>query len=612
MRTLFLATLSTALLASAAYAAYAPEPVSATPRGRAIVLILVDGLTWNEVERTPGLRETFRDGAVANLSTAQGARPADSRMGYVFLGAGARVDTAVLPPDLPDDPRKVTGAFEGPASTVRPGALGDALAEAGVRTAALGEHASLVVMDGGGNAPSTKTSNPVSATKASLDDGAGFLAVEAAGPEQAGRISAAALQAGATTAVASPNAPPDSPNLTPFALSGSDGLLYSPATRTKGLISNADVAPTLLTNLGIEPPDGMQGRAATVRPGTLESAERLGDRLAFVAEKRLPVWGLIGTAGAAALALGALWKGRTGVYTVLLTLAALPAGALLAAAVPITNALAVAAITLLLAAALAGVCQKLSGPVSGALAGVCLASAALVAADAAAGGALMKLSTLGYNPAYGARFYGAGNEYSAVLAGSLAMGLGALAHGRRVPAAPVAGCAAATVLVLGLPTMGADVGGSLALGSGLGATIGLVRGDGPRRIALWAGGGLFLAALVFLTSGILFPDVSHGSRAAGGEGGLAGIAVRKLLLSLEHLFDPLLLLLLMAGSALVYAGWRRTRGTALAAGMLGAAITAAASGALNDSGIIATLFALAYPATAALRILLEQKGLERR
>lgn len=85
---------------------------------------------------------------------------------------------------------------------------------------------------------------------------------------------------------------------------------------------------------------------------------------------------------------------------------------------------------------------------------------------------------------------------------------------------------------------------------------------------------------------------------------MAEIVVRKLILSAEHLLNPIPILLLVAGLILVYASWRRTRGTALAAGILGATITALASGALNDSGIFATLFALAYPAIVALSILL--------
>jgi hypothetical protein len=277
---------------------------------------------------------------------------------------------------------------------------------------------------------------------------------------------------------------------------------------------------------------------------------------------------------------------------------------LLAAAIPVTSVLLVGVLTALLAGGITALCWRLSGSFAGALAWVALSTAALVILDAAAGGPLERFSTLGYNPATGTRFYGVGNEYAAVLAGGLTMGLGVLAYRRRIPAALPAAVGAVAMLVLGLPTMGADVGGSLALGIGFGATVGLLRRDGPRPVILWAAGGFAFAAALFLASGLLFPDVSHGSRAAGGGGGLAEILVRKLAVSLGNLLNPALLLLLVTGAAAIYAGWRRARGTPLAAGMLGAVVAAAASGVLNDSGLIATLFALIYPFVAALGILI--------
>ena len=585
---------------------------SAAP-DRPVVLVLVDDLTWDEVENVPNLRQAFERGTVANLSTAQGSTPDDPRFGYLFLGAGARVDTAVLPARLPGNNDKLAGAFDGPASTIRPGALGEALPRAGIQTAAVGEKAALVAMDANGNAARTyDAEDPVFGLKEALEDGANFVAVEAADPKQAGRIAEAARQADTTVAVASPNAPTGSGDLTPFVLDGPDGVLYSPTTRTEALISDADVAPTLLSELGGEPPDGMQGRTATARPGTWEAAGRLDDRLTFVEGKRSEVWVMVGVACVLALLTVGYFRGRTGLSVAVLGVASLPVGALVAAAVPITNAIIVAGLTLLFTAALTSISWIASGRSIVALAGVCLATAALITTDAAVGGALMKLSTLGYNPAYGTRFYGIGNEYSSILAGSLTVGFGALANGMGLPKLAILAPGTIVVIVLGLPTMGADVGGSLALGLGIGATAALIQGGRWRSVVLWAGGGFSVAAALFVLTGIFFPDVSHGSRRPAAGAGPAEIVVRKLILSAEHLLNPLPILLLVAGLVLVYAGWRRTRGTALAAGILAATITAAASGALNDSGIFATLFALAYPAVAALSILLTKNANESR
>jgi hypothetical protein len=186
------------------------------------------------------------------------------------------------------------------------------------------------------------------------------------------------------------------------------------------------------------------------------------------------------------------------------------------------------------------------------------------------------------------------------------MGLTVLARQRRLSAAPLAVVGGIAVLVLGLPTMGADVGGSLALGLGVGATLGLIRREGPRDVILWAVGGFAFATVLFLASGSLFPDVSHGSRVAGGGGGLYEILVRKLAISLGYLLNPILLLLLVTGAAVIYTGWLRARGSSLAVGMTGAVVAAAASGVLNDSGLVATLFALIYPIVGALGVLISK------
>jgi hypothetical protein len=616
VRALFLWILPSLFLTALAVSA-GSLPATATPPPRPVVLVLVAGLSWDAVESEPGLRQAFSDGAAATLSVVQGTTPpGDPRFGYVFLGAGSRVDTRFLPETLPTDPGRIPDAFDGPASTIHPGSLGDALEEAGVQAAAAGDKAHLVVMTTDGKVPhSYGSEDPVASLDDALEDGAGFFAADAGGPQRAAELVEAAREAGAIVAVTSPNGPQGTPNLTPFVFvrpGNEGGLLYSPATRTKGLLTNADVAPTLLHALGVPVPHEMSGRAAETRPGQAESAARLQRRLWFVEDKGFRVWAVVALLWTLALAVGVLRGGRRGISWAMLALAALPAGALLAAAIPVAGVLAVGALTVLFAAGITALFRRLAGSFAGALARIALATAAFVALDAAAGGMLERFSTIGYNPATGTRFYGTGNEYAAVLAGSLTLGLGVLAHRRRPHTAPLAAVGAVAVLVLGLPTMGADVGGSVALGLAFGATVGLVRGDGWRGAVLWAAGGFAFAAALFLASGLLFPDVSHGSRAASGGEGLHEIVVHKLAISVGSLLNPILLALLAVGAAVTYAGWRRARGTPLAAGIPGAVVAAIASGALNDSGLIAALFALMYPALGALGVLISKENAGRR
>ena len=593
--------------------AVSPPPATASSHEPPVVLVLVDGLTWEAVEDEPALREAFNQGAAATLSVVQGNEPSeDPRFGYVFLGAGSRVDTRFLPEELPTDPGRLQDTFDAAAGTVRPGSLGDALEKAGVPAAAVGRPARLVVMTSEGEVPlAYDGADPLADLETVLEDGAGFVAVVAESPHQAADLVEAVRERGATVALASPNGPPGRPNLTPFALvrpGAEGGLLYSPTSRTEGLLTNADVAPTLLGTLDVPAPPEMAGRAAEARPGRAQSAELLQRRMWFVTDNGFRVWTVVGVLWALGLAAGILKGGRRGASAAILALAALPAGALLAAAVPVTGVVTVGALTALLAGGFTALCWRLSGSFAGALAWVGLVTAALVILDAASGGSLSRFSTIGYNPATGTRFYGVGNEYAAVLAGALTMGLGVLAHRRRPPAALLAVVGAVAVLALGLPTMGADVGGSLALGLAFGATAGLVRGDEWRGVLLWAAGGFALAAALFMASGLLFPDVSHGSRAAGGGDGLYEILVRKLVMSLGSLLNPILLALLALGATVTYAGWRRARGTPLAAGIPGAILAAIASGALNDSGLIAALFALMYPALGGLGALISKEN----
>ena len=593
-------------------------PATAAPPQRPVVLVLVDDLSRDAVEGEPGLQRAFSEGAAATLSVVQGTEPPDDpRFGYVFLGAGSRVDTRFLPETLPDDPGRITNAFEGPASTVRPGSLGDALEQVDVQAAAVGDEARLVAMTSNGEVPlDYEGEDPVASLEEALQDGAGFVAVDAGDPAQAAELVQGAREAGATVALVSPNGPTEAPNLTPFALVRQEdegGLLYSPTTRTEGLMTNADVAPTVLDALDVPVPPEMSGRAAEVRPGKTENAELLQRRLWFVEDMGFRVWVVVGVLWAVALTAGVLRSGRRGVSLSVLALAALPAGALLAAAIPVAGVLSVGALTALFAGGITALCWRFSGSFTGALAGIALATAALVMLDAVAGGPLERFSTIGYNPATGTRFYGVGNEYAAVLAGSLTMGLGILAYRRRPPTILLAVVGVIAVLALGLPTMGADVGGSAALGLAFGATAGLVRGGGWRGAALWAAAGLALAVALFLASGLLFPDVSHGARAAGGEEELYEVFVRKLALSLGSLLNPVLLALVALGASITSAGWRWARGTSLAAAIPGAVVAAVASGVFNDTSLIAALFALMYPALGALGALIskENAGLRR-
>ena len=580
------------------------QTLAQAPQAPVVLVLVGDGLTWRSAESS-GLAPVFRDGAVATLSTAQGQAPEDPRMAYVLLGAGARADTSLLPDELPKDRAGIPNFFDGPAATIHPGSLGDAVAKANLQTAAVGERAALVVMDSKGDVSKTyEEGTPEQNLEKALWEGLDLIAVQASTSLETAAAIRTAQGRGATVAVTAPNAPADAANLTPFGLSGPDGVLYSPGTRTTGLLSSEDVAPTLLDRLGVEAPPQMAGRPAEVQPGNPKSPAGLQEHLAFVDEERSTVWTLLVGVAAAAFAFGAYLRGREGLRLATLFLVALPFGALVAAALPVANAVSVAGLAALAAGGLAAVAGKVSTEGLSSLAVVSLATVGFVALDAAFGGRVMSFSVLGHDPAYGTRFYGIGNEYSAVVAGALPLGMGLLVGWRTGLSGFAAVVGAVVVVALGLPVMGADVGGSLALGIGFGAMVGFMRGGRFVGLALGAGVGSLFAVALFVVGGALFSDVSHGARAASGDLALYEVALRKIILSLRHLLNPLWTVLLVVLAALAFFGWRRAEGKGAVAGIVGAVISAVASGALNDSGILATILALAYPAAAGAMLLM--------
>ncbi|MGB3635691.1 MAG: hypothetical protein WA982_16770, partial [Rubrobacteraceae bacterium] len=203
MRTLVLLSLLPILLMVSTSCASPSEASQDISEVRPVVLILIEDLTWEEVRETSSLADISDSGTVANLSTFQGASPADSRMGYVLLGAGVRVDTSLLPESLPKDPTEFPEAFRGPATAVQSGSLGEALSEAEIKTATIGENALLVAMDSKGQVSlSYNTSEPIDNLEKALTDDADFVAVQAGSTRQAGRLAEVAGEAGAKVAVA--------------------------------------------------------------------------------------------------------------------------------------------------------------------------------------------------------------------------------------------------------------------------------------------------------------------------------------------------------------------------------------------------------------------------
>lgn len=414
------------------------------------------------------------------------------------------------------------------------------------------------------------------------------------------------------------------------------GLLTSASTRWPGLVTAADLAPSILSWWGIEPTPGlewdveevfedafgtMRGRRLEIVPAsghlarldTLDRTLAQRYRLRFTTGKWYLAYG--GLLLLSSLAFGLWWpQGLRLLGAGALGAALAPVGMLLAPVVGLERAglhlLAAAAIT----AAVALTCARAKRPAAGLAAAMLLGSAPIVL-DVLLGSPLMRRSTFGFGETSGARFYGIGNEYMGFLAAMSVIGLGALLqtapHTRW--AAALAG--ALVVVVIGAPWWGANWGGAFAAAAGL--------------IALWLTwrrkrwGASVLLAIVLLAASALIPvaldalrpaaERTHiGANAAAvlaGDVGMFADAVRRkaaMNWGLLATFWPGLLPGAVVVAALAWrllAAGRPARRAlaaqpALAAGIFGALVAALVAMVVNDSGVIAAAAALGIGAGA--------------
>ncbi|HEX6417980.1 MAG TPA: hypothetical protein VFZ77_05775 [Acidimicrobiales bacterium] len=286
--------------------------------------------------------------------------------------------------------------------------------------------------------------------------------------------------------VLSPVAPSASPALGVAALRapGVDGgLLQSATTRRDGYVQLADVAPTVLTLLGEETPDDMEGR--TFQLGDAAGGDRLGHlaRQAEAAEFRdatVPLAVVTVVAALAVLVLATAVRHRLPAALrrmlpglAYAALGVVPASFLVGQVDAARARLPAQMVVIVAIAGVVGlVAQALDRRRPGAGPLVAVGTiVALFALDIAAGAPLQLNTTFGYSVAVAGRFTGLGNLAFALF-GSATIVLAALLadragrRGRRLALALMA----AVLLVEGLPMLGADVGGVVAMVPAFGVT----------------------------------------------------------------------------------------------------------------------------------------------
>ncbi|HEU0249615.1 MAG TPA: hypothetical protein VFR48_02720 [Solirubrobacteraceae bacterium] len=293
-------------------------------------------------------------------------------------------------------------------------------------------------------------------------------------------------------------------------LSGSRNTLSSQTTQQHGIVAALDMAPTLLEYLRLPIPASMHGKPIHL-DGALDGATlgSLKARLEVVYPRRLPALACLLATWALLVAItrlaGAVARGRAGAEAAPRSERerTIPADARMGRAMRI-GALAMlwTPIGVIAPAALepsAGVeyalivatCFSLAALsdrlISWPRAVIAPATAALLAIvlDALLGTQLLIRSLLGPNPAYGARFYGIGNELKSGLAVLVFAAVSAAlypATRSRKTAATVACAGSLLALIEGATRIGAGVGGVILVCAGTAvATVMLLPGPLRRR-----------------------------------------------------------------------------------------------------------------------------------
>ncbi|MFL6101227.1 MAG: hypothetical protein ACJ71T_14875 [Actinomycetales bacterium] len=522
----------------------ATDPATEMATAPRVVVIAVPDLLWSDLSpsATPALWALLRQGASGALSVKSRWQLAGCADGLLTLGAGDRAAA-----ERSSEPARPCAGPTPTGASPPAGALAAALRAHGVRTAAIGDGATMAL-------PGADVTGALGAVPP-LDEGAAVMvavddSVYAAPPSgRAQAVRGVDAQVGALL-------DPLPPTTTVLLVGSSDrpaaagggaanpeahlhvalargpgfhpGSLRSPSTKRAPYVELIDVAPTVLSLVGAPVPSAMVGRAWESAGGPAGAAHR-ADALRDVDVKAVQgahwrpafMWALGALAllvAVAALAGLATAGPRTAAATsyACLLVAALPVSSWLVQAVPWWrwSGLVLPALLLAVAAVIAGAATIAgrSRPVLG-LVTVTGVSAAVLMADLVTGSRLQTAALLGDSPITAGRFYGAGNTAFGVLAASTLLGTAVVfaapptnggSTSRRGTRPHWARAATAGVVLLAVgavdaaPSLGADLGGALSYFPSALVLVLLLTGIRPtlgRASAALAAGVILVAAI---------------------------------------------------------------------------------------------------------------------
>ena len=613
----------------------APTPRLSVSDGNPRVLVIaVPDLRWDDLAHMPRLRTFAASAAVGDLSVKTAESRADCVDGLLTFNAGDRVGTDITGCSV-SGPAYEKARHDAADSSfgAQVGALGRALRTAGLRTAALDVDAVPLLADGAGQVDErpdrTGAVNNGPRVDAVVDDDL-YLGRPDQRPVTAGVLDQeihdqlAEIPDQTTIVIAGLSDAPTGHAHLHVLLVRHPGWghveLARPSTPPP-YVQLIDLAPTLLSVLGVSVPHAMAGRAlhptsTAARSWTAYADQDRHAQAARSASKplrwtlalaTLAVLLLLLLAGRGIrrrpVAMGATWLGRL-IVAVPVTVVALQLMTWWRwSAVAVAAAVAAGAV---IGAALVTLALRRGPPL--AVVVVPAVTMVVLLLDQLAGGPLQLSSPLGDNPLIAGRFHGMGNIDFAVFATAALLCAGVaggwlIAVGRRSAGLVVAAVIGGLALVVdGAPPFGDDAGGVVTLLPAIAVLLAVLAGVRVtwRRILAVVG----VAVVAVVAVGAL--DHARGSGAETHLGrfigqllhGAGGGDVERRLTAVGRSFGnvPFTLLVVAAVVAVVAAREPLRRRLAAVEGLPAAAagvlIVAVLGTVLNDSGVVVAAFVL--------------------
>lgn len=419
-----------------------------------------------------------------------------------------------------------------------------------------------------------------------------------------------------------------------------EDLLISPTTKRLGIISNIDIAPTILNYWNLDLPSFMYGRAITAQgsfQNPIEQLRIINERTNFVNTYRPTIIKVFIFSQIVAISFFLLLLLRKKVFSkighfIFIFTTSVPVALLLMGYFNITNIkdyLSIGAICIISLLAIAFFIGKLFN--NDILPIICLITALTIIGDLALGSPLMKNSVLGYDPVRGARFYGIGNEYMGVLIGSLITGVTLFMQNTNTNNFSqkrilyfISFVFLIALIFMGSPKLGTNVGGTIAASIGLAVTI-LKLAD--FKLNYKTAFLIIVFMLVALTSLFIVDNFSsinnqtHIGRLVTnirnqGIDALLLIFIRKITINLKLIrYTNWSLLFLISFVSLLFAFYKPFGMTKkiyinypyLASGFVGVLAGSVTALLVNDSGIVAAATMMVFPVNALMYTALKGK-----